>query len=234
MSILRRQWESRAMFLFLISVVAAVAGAQGPPPGPWPGRGGPPAGGFLGAGLVGGYLELLQHEQVRKELELVDDQIEKLKALGEEVRREMREQFAGLRDLSEDQRRERFAELQKKMQQRGQQTNAKLGQILLPHQMERLRQLQLQFRMRLFGTARVLGSDEVSESLHITAAQKEKLEQTARAVEQEVQQKIEKLRQEGRAKLLEVLTAEQRQQLEGMMGKPFELRPEGEREPAPR
>jgi hypothetical protein len=78
------------------------------------GRGGPGGGGGLfGGGQTNG-LDLLGDENVRKELDLVDDQIAKLQEVGGKMRDEMRAafegfDFQGLRDLSEEERNAKFA-----------------------------------------------------------------------------------------------------------------------------
>ena len=123
-----------------------------------PGRGfgrGPGGRGFGGSDAN---LQLLFDEEVRKELEIVDSQVEKLRELSNKVRGEsqerMREMFSGFRDLSEEERREKFGEIREKMQKYAQEVEKQIGEVLLPHQMDRLKQIALQSRLRRSGTAR--------------------------------------------------------------------------------
>jgi Spy/CpxP family protein refolding chaperone len=102
---------------------------------------------------------------------------------------------------------------------------ARLKKELLPHQFERLKQIDVQSRIQQRG-AGALTSGELAEALDLTDEQREKLEQRAAEVQEELQEKIAKLRIEARNKMLDVLTPEQRAKLESMMGDAFAM-PEG-------
>jgi len=198
---------------------------------------------------------LLQIEQVQKEIELLDDQKAKLRDLAEKTQGQLREQFAGLRDLPEDQRRAKMEELRKQMETRAQELQKEVEGILLPHQIKRLKEIRIQ----MMGL-RALEDAEVAKALGITDAQKEKLaavrEEASQAMRgsmedfrglrdlpedqrrekmNEMREKMEKARQEVEAKVLGVLSDEQRKTFEEMKGKKFEInwgemrRPGGER-----
>ena len=92
----------------------------------------------------------------------------------------------------------------------------------MPHQMERLKQIELQSRIQRQG-AGALTSDELAQQLGLTAEQQEQLQARAEEIQQEMEQKVAQFRLEARQKLLEVLTAEQRQKLEALMGATIEL-----------
>jgi hypothetical protein len=134
----------------------------------------------------------------------------------------MRDTFEGMRDLSDDERRERFGEIRERLQTIQQDSEKRLSDVLMPHQIERLKQIELQSRLQRQG-ASALTSDELAQQLGLSAGQQEQLQARAEEVEQEMEQKIVQLRLEARQKLLEVLTAEQRQKLEAMMGSTIEL-----------
>ena len=190
--------------------------AQGPGGGGFIGRGG---GGF---GFNGG-ADLLRNDQVRKELELVDDQVQKLEKLGEEFRNQMREMFSGLRDLDESERRAKFEEIRGKMQTEGEAMQAKIDEILLPHQRDRLNQIRLQMQLRRSGTSGALSSDRVADALGLSDDQKTRLREVQEKVDRELREKVEQLREEGRNEILEVLTAEQRSKWQELVGDQFEL-----------
>jgi Spy/CpxP family protein refolding chaperone len=113
-------------------------------------RGGPggPGGFFDGGGILG----LLQQRDVQREIELNDDQADELQALGdtlrEEIRNEMQDSFRGMQDLSEEERQARFEEIRARMEEIRKDTDARVGQVLLPHQFERIKQIDLQARVR--------------------------------------------------------------------------------------
>jgi len=187
----------------------------------------PQGGGFRGGG---GSLWLLRDEQIRKELDIVPEQEEKLKALGEKIREQMRQNWSGMRDLEPEERRERMEKMREQWRQQQAELSKEVEGVLLRHQLERLKQIQLQMQVQRGGTAGALSSDQVAELLGITEQQKEKLREVRAEVEKEMREKIEEIREEARQKLLQVLTPEQRAKLEKALGEKFEYqRPERSR-----
>ncbi|QDU93335.1 hypothetical protein [Lignipirellula cremea] len=204
---LRQVWNWPLAAVVVVSL-STFAAAQGPP-----GRGG----GF------GGPLDLVRSDAVAAEIELVDDQKEQLQALNEELREEMRAQFQGFRDLSEDERTERFAQMRENFAKQREKTQEKLNNILLPHQVDRLRQIELQSRMRQGGASGVLRDNNLREKLGITDEQIERMQEAAEKAREEMTEKVAKLRKEAEDKVLNELTPTQRQQWEEMFGKQFEF-----------
>lgn len=192
-------------------------------------RGGP--GGFGGPG-GGGLLGMLQIEEVRQEIQLVDEQQAQINALVDDIRNEMRDQmrgmFAQMRDLSDEERRARFGEIRAQFEKIRDEADSRLQKILLPHQLERLKQIELQGRLQQGGAAALTGG-ELADALGLTPEQQEQLRQRAEQVQQEMQDKIRQLRADARQKLLEVLTPEQRAKLDAMMGEQFDLPDRGPR-----
>lgn len=219
--------------LALMATLVLASSALGQPPGK-PGGRGPRGFGFgPGPGPRSNWLMLLRVEKVQKELELVDDQKAKLREIGEKSMARLREAFprqeAG-RELSREERQARFAEMGKKMQALNQETQKAIEEVLLPHQVERLKQIALQIR----GT-QALDDPEVAKELGLTEEQKQKFAQireeamnkgrelfTAGQREQ-MREKLAALRRETDEKLLAVLTAEQKEKFEKMKGPKFEI-----------
>jgi len=170
-------------------------------------------------------LWMLRDEQIRKELEIVDDQQTQLDAITERVRNEMRKRFEGMRDLSQEERRAKWAEMQEEMREQGAKIAEEVEQVLLPHQRDRLKQIGLQMRMQRQGTSGALLDSRTAEALGLTEAQKEELTKLRGELETEMREKIEKIREEAKEKLLGVLTSEQRKKLEGLTGEKFERQP---------
>jgi Spy/CpxP family protein refolding chaperone len=156
-------------------------------------------------------LMLLGDENVQKDLEIVDSQKEKLDALRDRVRDEMRALFqgggGGDREAMREKMQEKMTELQKEA-----------DQILLPHQRERLKQISIQSRLRFGNT-----SDAVGNALQLTDEQKEALRTKERQVNAEMQKEITKIRDKYRDQLLEVLTPEQRAKWKELVGTPIEF-----------
>lgn len=187
-------------------------------------RGGGGPGGFGGPGGGGGafgMIGLLQNEDVRKEIDFLPEQQEKIEALQRAQREEMRNQFQGFRDLSEDERRERFQNLRTEMEERSKKLDADIKDILLPQQYTRLNQIALQQRIQRAGTVNALTSEELG--LGITDEQKAKLEELSKEAEKELQDKIAKARAEAVEKILAGLTPEQRSKAKEKLGSEFRM-----------
>lgn len=215
-----------ASVCIMVTLVAAVANSQ--QRGSGQGRGGPP--GFGG----GGPLELLQRADVQSELELIDDQKDEARALVEKFNERRRELFSGFaeefrnRDATDEQRQQLRSKVQETMKTLNEETERGLS-FLLPHQRQRLSQLEIQFRMRGGGGLGALGSREVSEKLNVTDEQRDAMRTKAQVLGQEFTQKLAELRREMQEKLLAELNPEQRAAFKEMVGDPFEFqdRPPG-------
>jgi Spy/CpxP family protein refolding chaperone len=211
-------------FALCVGIAADSAFGQ---PGGRGGRGGRGGfgGGFGGGPGGGGATQLLQDENVRRELDLVDEQVSKLRDIATKLQEDMQAQFQGfdfgsLRDLSEEERNARFAEMRKKGEEVAASAQKEIDGVLLPHQRERLKQLMVQSQMR-FGADRALTSGTLAEELGITEEQKETLAKKQEEVQQSLQEKMAKLRQEAQDELLSVLTPTQQAKLKSMVGEPF-------------
>src|SRR5256885_1523136 len=127
-----------------------------------------------------------------------------------------------MQNLSDDERRAKFGEIRTKMESVSADTEKQLDKVLLPHQMERLKQIDLQTKVQSRG-ASALTSGDVAKALNLSDEQREKLEKRAAEVQQELQTQIKQLQADARKKMLDVLTADQRAQLEKMMGQQFDM-----------
>jgi len=228
----------RPMVLAAMAVVCFAALAEAQPgrrqPGGRPGRGGPM---MMRGGFGGGLLGLVRIEPIQKEIELLDDQKAQIDKVAEEMRpqRGEGEQRPDLRNMSDEERQKFFAEMRKRFEERTKTANEKLKKILLPHQVKRLEQISLQLR----GT-RALTDPRIAEKLKLTDAQQKKIEETMAANRESMMTKVRelfqgggdrekareqfrKLREEADAKVLAVLTSEQKEQFEAMKGDPFEM-----------
>lgn len=214
-------------------VLAWTASTIGQPP---PGRGG------MGPGRGGGdpTLPLLGRPEVQKELELMEDQIGKLKAIDDEYQQKRQKEFAGLRDLPEDQRRAKYTELQDKRKVWNEEALKKVQEILLPHQFDRLHEISLQVR----GTS-ALADPKVQDELGLNEQQKTKLKELRDKVEEQMRsmfeavrglpdaerrakmtesrEKMQKLFKDAQDQATETLTAQQRDKFEQLKGKKIEI-----------
>jgi Spy/CpxP family protein refolding chaperone len=166
-------------------------------------------------------------DEVQQELQLVDEQREQVLTIAEETRDQMRDEmrdlFSQMRDLSDEERRAKFDEIRGRMEAMNAELEGRLKKVLLPHQFERLKQIDVQVRVQQRG-ASALTSGDVAAALNLTDEQRDKLEQRAEEVQQELRDKFRELQLEARNKMLDVLTPEQRAKLDQLMGDAFELR----------
>jgi len=168
--------------------------------------GGAPGGMGPGMGAAGIETMLLRREDVRKELELLDEQVEKLQGLRDEI--DMRSMFQDLRDVPQEERREK---MQQALEQARNKMQARMNEILLPHQVARLDELAVQFSMR--GAGGLLGG-QVAEKLGVSEEQGEQLREKSREMRREMERKLQE-------QLIKELKPEQQEKLKKLMGKPF-------------
>ncbi len=211
---------------------AAVALAQPPGPGQFRGPGMGPGG--FGAGM--GLLAILRAEQVRQELGLTEEQQAKLQELGRQLMEEGRQRFQGMRDLPEDQRRARFAQI---MEESRAELEERLAKVLSADQMKRLKQIALQQELQGPGGVRALTRKDVASALGLTEDQVQKINAVADKIQEEMRgmfrpgagpeqrdqlrQRMEELRAQARGEVENILTPEQMGKLKELLGAPFRL-----------
>ncbi len=189
-----------------------------------PGRGGGDGGqrmwrGGMGAGNMG----LLNDEKVQQELELMDDQIDDLKRVQEEMGQYMRDAFSEMQDLTREERREQWREMQEEFQERLGKFREQADEVLLPHQQDRLKQLQFQSSGRFRGAGGSFQNEELLEQLGVTDDQKAELEEAVTKAREELQQKYADLVKEAEEDILKVLDAEQRKKYRELVGDAFQF-----------
>jgi len=168
-------------------------------------------------------LSLLDNKDVREELELVGDQLDKFRDAQKELREQIQDKAqsltgGNLNPMEMGNIAKEIAELQKNQK-------SQLESMLLPHQLERLKQVALQIQMKKRGAANTLLSDNIAEELGIDAAQKKRIEERQKELKKELADRMAKLKEEIRDKLLAELTSEQKTRLEELSGDDFDYKP---------
>lgn len=168
-------------------------------------------------------MSLLNNEDVREELELVGDQLDKYRNAQQELQDQIKEKSKAFTSGNIDPSQmgaiaKEIGELQKSGQDQ-------LRSMLLPHQLERLKQVALQMEMKKRGAANTLLSKEMVEELGIDAAQKIRIEDRQKELKQELADRMAKLKEEIRDKLLSELTSDQKSKLKELFGDKFEYKP---------
>ena len=186
----------------------------------------------------GGPATLLQNEGVQKELQMDAGQIDKAKAAAQKIEERDRDARAKLRDLGEEERRQKQQELSRTA---ARETYAAVADILKPEQVKRLRQIDLQQRgYEAFTDVEVqktlkLTDDQVKR---IAAAVRDADEQRGKLFQRgaagdfaEVRTKLDSLRKEATTKVTGLLKEDQRAAWKELTGTPFEVRFERRRPP---
>lgn len=163
-------------------------------------------------------LGLLSNPDVRESIEMVDDQYKELEKVNSQIQKRLVEQirefdFSG---KTKDEIGEKIREMQ-------QAANDELESLLLPHQTHRLGQIYTQSQLRRRTLGQLLTSDPVKTDLEITDPQAEKLLESEKEIEEDLQKQIAKLREEARGKLLSQLKPEQKEKAEELIGEMFEF-----------
>ncbi len=189
-------------------------------------------GGMLG-GRAAVPMFLLSLPEIQKELGLSAEQQAKLKELAANYFREIRQQMGGLRELGEQQRIEKLAQVQKKAHAEGRELCKRFDEVLSSYQKQRFKQILLQVR-----GVTALGDKDVAEALGLTDGQKrglkavgdsarEKLAELERQrgdlKRQQAWERARAIQKESTEKALALLTQDQRDRFEKMKGPRLDL-----------
>ena len=190
-------------------------------------RGGPGGGGFGGGGSP------ISNEAVQKELELSQEQIDKLKIITEESRKTMSDLYGGQRPSDDAAR----TAIREKMTAAAKEITSKVEGVLTPEQKKRLKEITLQTQ----GTRALVSDEELIKALNITEEQKKKIEEIRTANRPSFGggnggkggqpggggaggfERFQEQQKETDAKIMDVLTAEQKVSYETMKGKKFDM-----------
>jgi hypothetical protein len=178
------------------------------------------------ANPMGQSLGWLYMTQIQKELEVLPEQREQIDQLRTEVNGKLSELYKSLNEGDRTEWQKKYYEASKEL---GEETEKKVRQILLPHQINRLKQIALQMKLASagYGSAYALTTDsDVADELEISEEQKAELRDKEKELQAEIRTKTQEfykqLNEEAREKLLSVLTPAQRQKLDRLIGDKFE------------
>jgi Spy/CpxP family protein refolding chaperone len=160
---------------------------------------------------------VLRQEDVREEIGLTDEQVEKLKELGKKYTEGMKYDWQSIRKLSAEQRREKFKDLRENRKKVAEEITAEIEELLTEDQKEQIEEIN--FRMRAPGA---LMSPRVLEAIGLSEEQKEKLGE----LRQEMAEQYKQIREKTFEQSLDVLTPKQRKKLKelGTQGFRVEVR----------
>ncbi len=163
---------------------------------------------------------LVNDPDVQSEIEATDEQLEQIRQMNNEFGKEMKSKIdATMRgpDANRGDLGAVISEIQRRQSER-------LGEILVPHQLDRLKQISFQRNEKFAGASGALLGKEIAEKLGIDDEQKEKIKTRAAELKKEFDAKVEELKEKMRTELLDELTGEQREQLAELRGETFEFK----------
>lgn len=188
----------------------------------------PGGGGFQAyANPLGQSLPYLWGPQMEKELDIVDTQREALTKLRNDATAKMRTLY----DMNIADPQERLKKYNEASKALGEETEKKALDILLPHQIKRIKQIALQMQLQQagYGSSAAFQNSQIADELKITDEQRTQLQEKQKEVSKEMQEKTQafykQLQEESREKVLSVLTPAQRKKLEELTGDKFEWQP---------
>lgn len=167
---------------------------------------------------------LLGRPNVQQELNLVDEQVQRLQEVRKNFRDRMKDMTTQMRNNNGDFRLDpdMIKKLQELTKEINEQKRDEIEGLLLPEQIERLKQIALQSTMKHQGTVNALSNRDVAEALGLDEEQIANLREKSKEISQRVQEEIKALREKAREDLLDELTDEQREKLSDLMGEKFE------------
>ena len=180
-------------------------------------------------GGVASRMGLLADKQIRQELELVDEQYERLQTANRQVESRMAQRLQKLdfKNMDPQAIRDAIEKVQVT-------ANSELDQVLLPHQLKRLRQLLLQRQLQFRRLVELLINAPLKEQLQIDDRQSEDLLEADREIQQELEKKIAELRREAHDKLIRKLKPDQQKKFRDLMGELLEITKPGNTSKKPR
>ncbi|MDX1945815.1 MAG: hypothetical protein SFU86_10495 [Pirellulaceae bacterium] len=182
-------------------------------------------GGAQWANPLGSSLGWLSLPQLQKDLEIVPEQKAELDKLRTEVMGKVQAVYKLLSEGEPAERTKKYTEAAKAL---GDETEQRVREILLPHQIKRLGQIELQQKLSYtgYGSAQALASEAFAKELAITDEQKEQLKAKEAELQKEIREKtaefMKQLNDDSREKLLSVLTPAQREKLQALLGDKFD------------
>jgi hypothetical protein len=165
------------------------------------------------------------NQQIIEDLELVGFQYKELMQVQEDMRTGMRDLVQKINAVKGEERERLINEFYGQFRKR-------VDEILLPHQAKRLRQIAIQSTVVREGKINengLLNHPAVIAEVGISPEQLKKMNEVAKQEAEKIQKELEKMREEARTNVLEILSDQQRKKLEEVIGVRFDFQSEYER-----
>ena len=216
--------------ILLVFTVVAPAFAQDEDANPW--GGGEQQQRAMETQFFMQQLMMLGHnEELRKELEVVDEQVEDVKDLAQNYQKDIMKFYTDNQELGQemqqlirDGKMEEAQELGKQYQEKNAEFAQgyldKANEVLLPHQIDRLKQIAKQQVVKMtnqysdeFGMA-----SSMAKELGLSKEETKKLNETIKAAREEYYEAVETAKKKANEKIMSVLTIEQQEKMKEILG----------------
>lgn len=182
-------------------------------------------------------LSMLQHnESLQEQLEITDDQVKEFKPIIERFQEAQQEMVARQMELGQEMRallkepdpdheavQELQSELMEMISSSAEESMKELKEVLLPHQLNRMKQLGRQQGARMQSGNDDLGIPlALAHELGLDAKQRRELRRVTDAEREAYEQGAAELKMKAREKIAETLTAEQREKLHELVGEMYD------------
>lgn len=187
-------------------------------------------------------LELFQNPQIKKELNITDEQSAKIKAIGDQFRQRARALVSGLNlgQMEPAEREKKLDQIKDELEKEVGIARDEVGKVLTPAQLKRFKEITLQ----IYGFG-ILSYEHFIEELKLTPEQQAKLKKlrddtwASMRINLKVPEKgadnkqiiatnrkrMDQILQESNAKALAILTPEQKKLVETLQGQKFQFTP---------
>ncbi|MGY8749637.1 MAG: hypothetical protein ACKVHR_16465 [Pirellulales bacterium] len=165
-------------------------------------------------GSASSELGLLSNPRVREDIEMVDDQYREFQERQLTLQQEMADQLRQI-DFTDTKN------LPSQIKEIRNSAEREMNELLLPHQVKRLRQLRMQSLLQRRDLVQVLTADPIKSDLEITDEQSQELRDYQVQMQEDLQREIAKLQDKARSRLLSKLNPSQKRQVEEMIGDTF-------------
>ena len=165
-------------------------------------------------GSASSELGLLSNPRVREDIEMVDDQYREFQERQLTLQQEMADQLRQIDFTDTENLPSQIKEIRNSAER-------EMNELLLPHQVKRLRQLRMQSLLQRRDLVQVLTADPIKSDLEITDEQSQELRDYQVQMQEDLQREIAKLQDKARSRLLSKLNPSQKRQVEEMIGDTF-------------
>lgn len=171
-------------------------------------------------GAANNWSSLLNIPEVRKELDIMDAQMEQITKARTEMEKGIKDQVSKIMEGGFDP--SKAKEMAEMIRAQRSAVEDQINEQLLPAQVQRLKEVALRMQMKQVGTVGMLGRKDIKEALGLSDDQVKALEQKAEELDKEMKKRVEELKKKAQAELLNELNPDQRKKLDEMLGKEFD------------